>query len=236
MRAVFFEALNSNQASIELYEEQFHHLARVVRVAVGEEILVLNGAGLARTGKVEEISKKSCLIVLGKECVQSQGAHVDLACGYLKREAMEEVIRSSVELGIRNLYFFKSEYSQSRVTVTIDRTRKILVSALEQSNNFFLPQVRFLESWDDLISIALNYETIYHFSTSSQPSSCSRESKQGQTLVVIGPEGGFSSKEEDRLEEATGERIYKVVVPGAIMRAPTATCFGIGFAKSHLTK
>jgi len=58
MRAHFIESLELSDHYILTVDDTLHHLLRVVRIEVGEELLLLNGKGLHVKTMVEGISKR----------------------------------------------------------------------------------------------------------------------------------------------------------------------------------
>ena len=58
----------------------------------------------------------------------------------VKKEALELSIRQATELGVNKIFLLNSQYSQEN-SLKADRLEKIIVSAMEQSNNLFYPEI-----------------------------------------------------------------------------------------------
>ena len=59
---------------------------------------------------------------------------------YGEKEALELSIRQATELGVNKIFLLNSQYSQEN-SLKADRLEKIIVSAMEQSNNLFYPEI-----------------------------------------------------------------------------------------------
>lgn len=226
MRSAFVEDLLDKE-TYELKGDLLHHLVNVVRIESGEEILLLNGKGLNVRCRVESVTKKSLgLRKLGLEEVRERLPY-DLVIGIPKREALELALKEAVELGFQRIFLVRSSYSQTRVPEA-ERLKALLISALEQSNADFLPEVR--ESswehlpWDD-------YGTVLILdSKSSGKVRCQAENSR--TLLVVGPEGGFSAEETELL--SSKPLVERLCLPTPILRTPTAVATGAGILLQRL--
>lgn len=227
MRAVYLEQLELAEAKeIKLTGETHHHLVRVVRLKEDDEVLILNGRGLRAKACVQEIAKKEIVLTIREVQIAEtkDESRLDLVIGVPKREALEDILRCSVEMGVRVIYLFHSEFSQ-RFEIREDRMKKILVSALEQSNNPFIPELCVVDNREELVGKLAKYSWRVFFSTMSERGKQQGLEAQGQGVYFIGPEGGFSSSEEEWL--ATFATPCRLDLP--IMRAPTATCVAMGY-------
>jgi 16S rRNA (uracil1498-N3)-methyltransferase len=104
-----------------------------------------------------------------------------------------------------------------------DRYQKILISALEQSNNPYLPEIHLLSSLKEIPFS--QYENLYTFSPQENKYSAKQFSIE-KSLILIGPEGGFSTEEEGYLVEKNS---LLIKLPLPILRAKTATILAVGF-------
>ncbi|MFL5786165.1 MAG: RsmE family RNA methyltransferase, partial [Bacteriovoracaceae bacterium] len=148
MRAAFLENLESHE-SYELSGDIAHHLINVVRIEKNEEILLLDGKGLSVTAKVSDLAKKNLRLTRLTEKHHRRFFQFDLILGIPKKEALELSLKEAVELGFRKIYLVRARFSQIKVP-EIERLKSLLISALEQSNSAFLPEV--IEcSWEEIL-------------------------------------------------------------------------------------
>lgn len=229
MRAHWLSSLEVKDDYI-LSGDSLHHLVNVVRIEKGESLLLLNGKGLFVETTVEQISKRELFLRKVSHREESLPYYFDLALGMPKREALELSLKQATELGFRKIYLIKSDYSQMRFPEP-DRTEKLLVSALEQSNAPFLPEV-VQAKWEDISYSSYEEALLLDSQTKMEPP---RDRKlNGKRLLIVGPEGGFSPQELIFLHAQ--ETVKVLNLPTPILRTPTAVATGAGIMIESLLK
>ncbi len=162
----------------------------------GQSIHVLDGKGNEYLGTIDQIKRDRVLVGIEKlhrHTNQNWGLH--LAISPTKQMSrIEWMLQKCTELGLDALHFFVSENAE-RPHLKIDRLQKIAISAMKQSGRAFLPQIHMTVNFSDMIEdMAIAEKYIAH---------CHKGEKVGvrdlprgkQMLILIGPEGGFTSKE-----------------------------------------
>jgi 16S rRNA (uracil1498-N3)-methyltransferase len=227
MRAYFQKDLVVQEEYL-IKGESAHHLVSVVRVAVGEQILLLNGKGLTITAVVSSISHKELFLKKITSTELKRSYSMDLALGIPKKEALELSLKQAVELGFRKIYLIRSKYSQIRIPEE-SRLESLLVSAVEQSNSAFMPEVIFTE-WDKIPST--NYGQILVMDSQSKANKIEIALKSDARLLIVGPEAGFSNDELALLHNLP--RVSILNLPTPILRTPTAVATGAGIILKSL--
>jgi 16S rRNA (uracil1498-N3)-methyltransferase len=223
VRAVYLEGIQVDEGKKIVLDGDVHkHLAKVVRVKKTEKIKILNGEGVSALAVIESVDKKETCLSIESVSKSPDSRKFHLIVGLTKKEALEEVLRKSVELGVSSLRFVESEYSQKSF-LKPDRISNILESAYCQSNNpWKLDNI-------ELIKFAQLEQMIKEHSSAflmTLVDSNLTHTVTVDSLLLIGPEGGFSAQEEALLT-SWGVDALKLEIP--IMRAPTAAVCGIGF-------
>lgn len=226
MRASFQKDLTL-QDSYQLRGDVAHHLVNVVRIELNEEILLLNGAGLKVKTKVSALSKREVTLTKIDHEEATRSFAMDLALGIPKKEALELTLKQAVELGFRRIYLVRSQYSQTKLPEA-DRLFSLLISALEQSNSAFLPELIPAE-WKEIP--ASDYHEILMMD-SQNASQRTPSKKLNSSLLIVGPEGGFSPEEAQFLHQLPNIRIVNLPTP--ILRTPTAVATGAGILLGSL--
>ena len=222
MRAIFLEDLNF-QGEIQVTGDACHHLSQVVRLTQGEEVLVLDGRGKKIKCLAELISKKLIVLKVIKEELIERSFQLDLVLGIPKREALELSLKQATELGFRKIFLIRSDYSQTKIP-EIDRLKSLLINAMEQSNNPFLPEI--IETqwqrvpWDQ-------YQYVTMLDSQSNEHKKAIQSLSGENLLIVGPEGGFSPGELEFLRNRPN--VTSLHLPTFILRTPTAVAAGAGY-------
>jgi 16S rRNA (uracil1498-N3)-methyltransferase len=211
--------------------DSLHHLVNVVRVEVGEKLLLLNGEGLFVETVIESLNKKELILKKLADYRKERAFNLDLALGMPKREALELCLKECTELGFRRIFLIRSDYSQMRFPEE-ERVHKLLVSALEQSNAPYLPKV-IQATWEEVPF--QSYEEVILLDSQSKPElETAPSSRNEEKLLIVGPEGGFSPEELKLLHSL--ERVRVVNLPTPILRTPTAVATGAGMILQNLLK
>jgi 16S rRNA (uracil1498-N3)-methyltransferase len=221
----------SVQEQYVLKDESLHHLVNVIRIEQGEELLLINGAGLFVETFVTTITKRELRLQFKKSSLQERSYQFDLALGMPKREALELCLKEATELGIRRIYLIRSDFSQMRMPES-ERMEKLMVAALEQSNAPYLPEV--IEANFESLPWNAYQEAVLLDSQTKIQADLVKIDPMAPRLLIVGPEGGFSPKELTFLHS---QDIVKVVnLPTPILRTPTAVATGVGIMLQSLLK
>lgn len=221
MRACFQQNLNI-QDSYQLKGDASHHLINVLRIKINEEVLLLNGAGLIVRTKVGSFTKKEMVLTKIDSIESSRKINMDLALGIPKKEALELCLKQAVELGFRNIYLVRGQYSQTRLPEP-ERLQSLLISALEQSNAAFLPQI-INAAWEEIPGN--EYGEILMMDSQNKSQHSKHLKNDHSKLLIVGPEGGFSPEEMNFIYKMPNIRILNLPTP--ILRTPTAVSAGAG--------
>lgn len=224
MRAVYLELENIGLPDeLSITGDAAHHLIKVVRLKENEELLLMNGQGLIAEAQVKELGKRDLKVRILKSRIEPQRNLVKLAIAVPAKEAMEDVLRQSVELGITHIQPLLTQYSEKHFEMN-DRQRRVLESALIQSNNPYFPEIAQTIKFEDYLKQISPEESYLYFS--SRPRSNNSQALKVPCTLIIGPEGGFSEAEERALE--TRANLKFIHLPSYILRTPTAVCTAAG--------
>lgn len=225
MRAVILKqeiSFNDVGTEVALEGDSARHLIKVIRIKKNEKILLLNGQGLKSEVEVKYVDRKSLRLKINSVISAEDNRRISLFLGLPKKDAFESIVRMSSEIGIRNIYLYRSEYSQQDIEIN-DRIEKIEESAITQSNNPFRLKFIKVTSFEEAFS---SFNKIVHFSTFSE-GEVSFSNLDEEVLIVIGPEAGFSPSEESEINSYENVSIKKLDTN--IMRAPTALAVASGY-------
>ncbi|MDI6731972.1 MAG: 16S rRNA (uracil(1498)-N(3))-methyltransferase [Candidatus Margulisbacteria bacterium] len=191
-----------------IYGEDVHHIRDVLRMRPGEKIELLDGQGKAYSVKIDKIEKDkiTCKILSVKESAIAPNVRIILAQCLPKAKKMDWIIQKSAELGVWRIIPVISERTIAKGEKPA-RWQSIAKEAAQQCGLPFIPEVKPLIKFDDLIFSAKNYNlalipweleqenTLKKSLLSCYPDLHSRIPRYPDILILIGPEGGFSQKE-----------------------------------------
>ncbi len=225
MRAVLLnKEINENDIGNELTldGDSARHLIKVIRIKKFERILLLNGQGCKSEVEITHIDRKTLTLkVISWQQVQDS-RRISLFLGLPKKDAFESIVKMSSEIGIKNIYLYRSDFSQHPIEIN-ERIERIEESAIVQSNNPFKINFYDVSTFEEAFS---KYSNVVHFSTFSN-SEIKEDRFDDEVLMVIGPEAGFSEGEEDVINSFKNVSVLNLDTN--IMRAPTALAVASGY-------
>lgn len=189
-----------------LLDQEHHHLSKVLRKKLGDTVALCNGKGIMWEAEVNSISKKETSLLLNK-VIQEQNENPNnliLAVAPTKNmDRYEWLVEKAVEIGVHSIQAFYSQNSERR-NLRLDRLELIALSAMKQSKALFLPEIKAPLSYNDLLKSTVKNKYLAYVRESSNhwKDSLQNISKKEQTLILIGPEGGFTEIEADKAKES----------------------------------
>ena len=226
MRALYLSDL-AIQEEYSLRDEPLHHLVNVARIEKDERLLLLNGQGLCVETLVISVNKKELRLQHTSHHCSVREYNFDLALGMPKRDALELSLKQATELGFKRIFLIRTDHSQMKAPED-ERSLKLLISALEQSNAPFLPEL-IVTSWDKIPWNEYQSALLMDSQTKNQQKTPRQVTS---SLLIVGPEGGFSCNELRFLYQL--EQISVVNLPTPILRTPTAVATGAGILLERL--
>lgn len=180
-----------------LSEPSSRHCIQVLRMKELDKVQLTNGKGLLATAQIKLAHKKHCQTqILDMESQEKDPGGICLAIAPTKNIGrMEWLLEKVTEIGIAEICLFSSARSE-RTVVKTERLRQILVSAMLQSRQVFLPELSGLSKLNDIISQRTDtYKWIAHCMDDAEKTLLSGGKRKKSQLILIGPEGDFSLEE-----------------------------------------
>ncbi len=186
---------------MQLDEEESAHAVRVLRYAAGDTIRIADGRGHMYEAVITNPHPKHCEVEI--RSIEKQTKHhqgdVHIAVAPTKNiERMEWLAEKCTEIGLDRLTPLLCHYSE-RKQIRTDRLGKIILSAAKQSLSAYLPHLDELTNFKDcVLSATEERRYIAHSSPWLDKKDLREQLRQtpaASTIVLIGPEGGFSDEE-----------------------------------------
>ncbi|MCK7459598.1 16S rRNA (uracil(1498)-N(3))-methyltransferase [Idiomarina aminovorans] len=195
------------QSEIELSRDAFQHLIKVLRLNVGDTIVLFNGDEQNYEATIASVEKKSAhFIATRSQANKSESpVNIHLAQVISRGDRMDFVLQKSVELGVTEITPLFSE--RCGVKLNGDRLakkqlqwQKIVRSACEQCGRSVVPKVKPALQLSDFIEDAFAGLRLTLDPTAKKPLSSFQQADKGIQLL-IGPEGGFTDDEVSNAEQ-----------------------------------
>ena len=168
------------------------HLARSLRARVGEEIEVIDPAGLMLTLRLDRVSTEQVegTVVAEREHNPEPGARIVIAIAHLPAPALELVLSRCTEVGAFAFHVVQADRSVARGAKP-DRWRTICREAAMLAGRMVVPEVAGPSPLDEVMA---SNESPVMLSRTARARLSEMTEPQNLTLV-IGPEGGWSERE-----------------------------------------
>ena len=196
--------INNNQLLIE--GEDLNHIIKVMRHSVHDIIYITDGKGKIYESKINHISKNSLSAKpLKSYQYENTKQNIYFCIPKLKNpDRFEFALEKCVELGITNYIIFESRRTVSRGD-KLDRWNKILLSAMKQSLRCFLPEIKIVNSMNEIFDF--DGEKIGFEQNSANMIDSLKIIPGVNYYLIFGPEGGL---DKDELELFNPENIYNL--------------------------
>ncbi|MBQ2536703.1 MAG: 16S rRNA (uracil(1498)-N(3))-methyltransferase [Bacteroidales bacterium] len=213
----FFYVPNASSVN-ELPEEEAQHAVRVLRMEMGDEMMLMDGEGIFYRAIVTEATKKRCLYRIEETLPQERQwqPHLHLAMAPTKNmDRTEWFAEKATEIGFDELTFLRCRWSE-RTVIKTERVEKILVSAMKQSHKAWKPILNEMVDFKAFLQEIKERENrngkvmqkfichCYEEEGLGEKVALKDALKSGEdVLVMVGPEGDFSI-DEVKMAEANG--------------------------------
>ena len=202
MNAFYLEAKFWDTHFLRLNTTESHHLSKVLRLKVGEQVCVFDGEGREATCTIKEINKnESVLELFHVKNHEKPSSRVTLAAGWGKAARRGFILEKCVELEAHALWFWQAERSQFPLTSDVKNSwQDQLIAGVKQCHNPFIPSLAALSGGaKEIIEASKDYQykqlLVEKDFAHEEFMSSNHLGNAGDTICVIGPEGGFTPKE-----------------------------------------
>ena len=184
-----------------LDQAESKHLIKVLRKSQGDKVDFTDGQGyLYRCVVLDSNPKKAGIKVMERLFDPEDDYYIHLAiCPTKNPDRMEWMIEKITEIGVHEITLMESEHSE-RSFLKLDRLEKKIVSACKQSLKTRIPKLNPICELKDLV-VNKKFDTYQRFiayvDKENNQHLFEKAKPNGAYLVLIGPEGDFSSQEID---------------------------------------
>lgn len=213
-------------------DEEAQHLARVLRLTIGDTVAVFDGKGREAIARVGSIAARRVIVNIlePRQPAPEPAVAVTLAQALLKSDKMDRVMRDAVMLGVSAIQPFVSKRTDVpraalKTDVRRERWERTIISSVKQCGRAVVPYLLDTKDFEQIVTSASGEVRLMFVEPGSAGRAIVREltTLEGQrpsnATVLIGPEGGWHPQE---VSEAAAGGVTLVTLGSRVLRADAA--------------
>lgn len=210
------------------------HISEVMRLSVGDPIVVFDGEGGEYSGTIKELDhpNKNLTVTIDSEksLSKEEGPRITLVQAIPKKNKMDLVVEKTTELGVHKIIPMLTERtvvrpdSRSSRKVT-ERWRRIAIETSKQCARAFVPEISDIKIFKEIVALAKDHDFAFLACLEGETVSIKEAISKniaGSVLVMVGPEGDFSPRE---LEYAESRGFSLISLGKRVLKSETAGLF-----------
>jgi len=216
------------------------HITRVLRLSRGDHLSLTDGMGTDFSGRITDCNREQVTVeIMDTRLSQTESPLILTVCtGMLKYQKMDDVIQGLTQIGITRWIPFFCERSiplpdAKALDRRMERWQTIANETIKQCQRSRVVEISFPMTFDRILAMAKDFDHCIAFWEQGGDSLSQLMPGKGrnQTLVLIGPEGGFSESEINR---ASASGFIPYSLGPRILRAETASLCGAALVQHRL--
>ena len=180
--------------------EESKHIVKVLRKQEGAVLQLTNGKGYLFESRIIQASENKCVVeITENRFFEKKPFRIHMAVAPTKmNDRYEWFLEKATEIGVDEITPIICDHSERKVIKT-ERFDKILVSAMKQSNQFYLPILNPAIKLSEFLSTErFGQKFIAHCEETSKTELKDQIEINQEYTLLIGPEGDFSTNEIDK--------------------------------------
>lgn len=220
------EDLETSNTTVVLDEATSKHVVQVLRMQNGEQLQLTNGRGGLFTAEITDNNRKSCTVMITQQSkIDNRQSKISIAISLLKNtNRFEWFLEKATEIGVSEIIPLICSRTE-KSSFKFDRLNSILISAMLQSQQCWLPVLHEPIKFDALVKSASHQQKfIAHCIDEADRQQLNDKliARPTDKLILIGPEGDFTEKE---IELALQNNFIAVSLGETRLRTETAGMF-----------
>ncbi|MEG1266762.1 MAG: 16S rRNA (uracil(1498)-N(3))-methyltransferase [Myroides sp.] len=206
-------------------KEESKHIVKVLRKSEGSILHITNGKGFLFICEIILASEKKCVVRINEsQFTEPRSFRIHMVVAPTKmNDRYEWFLEKAAEIGVDEITPIICDHSERKIIKT-ERFDKILISAMKQSNQMYLPVLNEPIKLTDFLSKEISGQKfIAHCEESDKVELKDRIKIQQNYTLLIGPEGDFSTNE---INKALANGYLPVALGSTRLRTETAALVG----------
>ncbi|MFT5703959.1 MAG: 16S rRNA (uracil1498-N3)-methyltransferase [Rickettsiales bacterium] len=211
--------------TIEINNNDFDYLIKVMRKKIDDQLLVFNGNDGEWMAKIIQINKKNCqLQIIQQNKEQYFPPKITLAFAPVKNVRIDFIAAKATELGITKFQPIITAHSVVD-KINLDKFKANTKEAAEQCERLDIPEVLEVVKLSSFFKTLSADQILILCDESGSGAKASKvlqniEAQNKEIIIFTGPEGGFSEQEFEQFE--LQKNLHKITLGPRILRADTA--------------
>jgi 16S rRNA (uracil1498-N3)-methyltransferase len=223
----YIDEMQSANGRFVLNEETSRHVVQVLRMQNAEQLNLTDGQGKLFTAEIVDDHKKKCAVrILSTKHIKPSEKKITIAISLIKNaNRFEWFLEKATEIGVHEIIPLICDRTEKQ-HFRLDRMKGILVSAMLQSQQCWLPVLYEPVRFEDIVirKFENGKKYIAHCLPEGNKESLHLQiSKSSNQLILIGPEGDFTKEE---IEQALQNNFSPVSLGETRLRTETAGIVG----------
>jgi len=209
MRRFYAPPESFQDDTVILDPEETRHLARVLRLGVGDRVEVCDGAGRNVEARVAVLTAGGAQLQVLRDLAfwGESPLRLVLGIGLAKGEALDGVLRQATEMGVQQIIPFISERSErvtpERARRRRERWQRLAREIIKSCQRSVLPEIGAVQDFGAVLAGPEAVKLIFwEEERGGGLQACLSQPRPAAARVLIGPEGGFSTAEVDQARQA----------------------------------
>ena len=234
MPRFFVDKENINDGELIICGQDAFHIARSLRMAVGDGLTVCDGCGVDYDCTLTKIrdDECTCSINTSSKSLSEPDCTVTLYMAYPKGDKLETIVQKAVELGCAEIVPFESKFcikrpKEDKQEKQSARLNRIATEAAKQCGRGRLPEVKLPLTFDGMLkSLSKHDAVLFCYEATGDDASLKKVLKNINNCssigVIVGSEGGFA---DDEAEKIIANGALAVNLGRRILRCETAPSY-----------
>jgi 16S rRNA (uracil1498-N3)-methyltransferase len=235
-RLRFFLPGATSGALLHLPKAASHHARSVLRMRIGESLVVFDGRGNEFEALVDATDRRQIRvrILTSVDAIRESSLRLIVALPPLKHDLMSLVVQKCTELGVNEIWPVTTSRADVEGRSAIhgaryERWSRIAISASEQCGRSVVPEIRPVINLVDLLTLPFEGARILCCAWGVPLSDCMPITSPTEVILLVGPAGGLTDDESERAVESG---FLPVTLGPRLLRAETAVIAAVTLCQS----
>jgi len=195
-------------ARVSLPDHAAHHAREVLRLRAGAIVRIFDGGGAEFEAELESVTRAGvhARIRHAVPARPESPLRLVLALSPLKGDRMELVIQKATELGVAEVWPVVTARTDAAARPALEGSRqerwdKVASGASEQCGRAFVPRIAPTATFGELLDRPFEGRRVVFVETPGAPPLAAAD-PPAAALLLVGPAGGWESRETERLHRA----------------------------------